>query len=404
MANIELKEIQDAIEDGVKVLKKDWENVREKDQKSFDAKVDGILEDLKNLSSVEQVDEKLVAAKKELQDQFNDLATKLNENGGDLKKAVTFNEALSKSLNDNYEQLKKNMSEKSNFTFEMKDFDWPNFVDGQPYNTEYRNRIIDLPTERFHWRSILPMSRTSRGFVEYPKETALTGAPNAWADVAPRSSKPEFNPNLKVENVKIEWIAGIIKGIPISMLEDLPWLTSFLTSRAYRSLLLAEDNQILNGNGVSPQLNGLLNNASTYNGSYTNMIEMIVDASIRQIGDAHLVATDVIISNTDRVGIILNKAIGSGIYNLPEGSVGYVNGRLEFAGLGLHSTTDMAAGQALVGDFAQTDLILRSEPRLRFFDQNEDDATKNVMMLRIEERAALAVYHDTALVELNASS
>lgn len=404
MAVIELKEIQDAIEDGVKVLKGDWNKVRDADQKKFDDKVESILEDLKELSTKEDVEAKLTEAQKKLQDQFDLLATKVNEGGDNAQKHMTFADSLKKSLDENYEALKKNMAEKSNFTFEMKDFDWANFTGYAPYNTEFRTGVRAIKDDPFHWRNIIPIGSTSKGVIEYPKELEDTSAPNAWSDVAARASKPAFNPNLEVASNKVEWIAGIIKGIPISMIEDLPWLQSWLNRRALRALLKAEDNQILNGNGVTPQLDGLWLNSVDYDGSYTLMLEQIIDAAERQIADNENDATDAIISNTDKVSIILNKASTSGLYNLPEGAVGYVNGQLMFSGLRLYSTRQFAAGAGMVGDFREAEFVIRSAPRLRFFDQNEDDATKNVMMLRIEERAALAVYDANAFVRVGTGS
>lgn len=406
MATIDLKEIQDAVEDGIKVLKSDWSKTREADQKKFDEQVETVLKQLETASSKEDVQKSVKEAQEAMQKQFDELATKFNEGGNPKKKSLTFGESLYKSLEENHEALVKNITEKSNYTFEMKDFDWPNFDGSAPFNTEYRQGIYGLKDDPFHWRNIIPIGSTSKGMIEYPKELEDDGAPNAWADTAPRASKPEFNPNLEVASNKVEWIAGIIKGIPISMLEDLAWLQSWLNRRAYRALLRAEDNQILNGNGVTPQLSGLIENSVDYDGdgTYTLLLEQIVDAAERQIADNENDANHVVLSNTDKVGIILNKATSSGVYNLPDGAIGYVNGRLVFSGLNVHSTRQMEAGQAIIGDFRETEFVLRSAPRLRWFDQNEDDATKNVLMLRIEERAALAVYDENAIVKIGFGS
>lgn len=406
MATIDIKEIQDAVEDGIKVLKSDWTKVREEDQKKFDAEVEKVLKQLETASSKDDVQKAVKEAQEAMQKQFDELATRVNE-GSELggKKSLTFAESLRKSLEENHEALVKNIAEKSNYTFEMKDFDWPNFDGSEPFNTEFRQRIYGLKDDPFHWRNIIPIGSTSKGFIEYPKELEDDGAPGAWADVATRQSKPEFNPNLEVASNKIEWIAGIIKGIPISMLEDLPWLQSWLNRRALRALLKAEDVQLLSGNGVTPQLSGLLENSVDYDGtSYTLLLEQIVDAAERQIADSENDANHVVMSNADKVAIILNKAVDSGVYNLPGGSIGYVNGQLTFAGLNLHSTRQMSAGQVIVGDFREAEFVIRSAPRLRWFDQNEDDATKNVLMLRIEERGALAVYDENAFVKIGFGS
>lgn len=397
---IELKEIQDAVEEGVKVLKQDWEKVRDQDQKAFDAKVLEILSrNFEGYSSKDEVEKNINEVKEAMQKQFDLAMTDINEktqNG--TPKIKSFGQSLMQTLKDEQANLIKNINEKSNYTFNMKDFNYDNFPGYEPFVTEMRG-IRENPAPRFHWRNVLLNGRTSKELISYPKVGTDTGAPGPWEYGDGETSKPEFAPNLTVESNKIEWIAGIIKNIPISMIEDLPWLQSFLGRRAERALLKAEDSQIWNGNGTSPQLDGLKKNSTLYDGTYTNPIEIIVDAAARQIADTdNGEANFAVISNTTKVGIILNKSTGSGEYNLPEGSIGYVNGQLVISGLNVYSNAQMATGELLIGDRNEAEFVLRSAPRLRWFDQNEDDATRNVLMLRIEERAALAVYDPTAFV------
>lgn len=396
MSTIDIKEIRDAVEDGVKVLKKDWQDAREADQKSFDAKVEQVLAEVKEFSKVkDNVDT--------LQKDLNTAIAEMKENNkGRQPEFKSFSQALADSLKEGHEALKKSLETNGQGQIEIKGFDYPNFTGVDTFLTETRTQIYRLKDDPFHWRQIIPLGSTSKQIIEYPKETEDTGAPAPWADTAPRAAKQDFTPGLEIASNKIEWIAGIIKEIPLSMLEDLPWLTSFLNRRALRALLRAEDNQLLNGNGTSPQLSGLLVNSVDYDGgaTYTLFLEQLVDAAERQIADNENDANHIIISNADKVGIILNKSTGSGEYNLPGGTVGYVNGQLMFAGVAMHSTRQFAKGQALVGDFRETEFVIRSAPVLKWFDQNKDDAEKNQLMLRIEERAALAVYDENALVKI----
>jgi len=45
--------------------------------------------------------------------------------------------------------------------------------------------------------------------------------------------------------------------------------------------------------------------------------------------------------------------------------------------------------------------LTRQAPRIRFFDQNQDDAEKNVILVRIEERVALPVFYDNAFIKVS---
>ena len=133
--------------------------------------------------------------------------------------------------------------------------------------------------------------------------------------------------------------------------------------------------------------------------SQTKMFAKLIDAAYRQIADANYGVNKAVISNADKVGILLNTETGAG-FNLPQGSVSVVNGNLNFAGLELYSTSLLAEGNALVGDFNQSQFVIRSAPRLRFFEQNGTDAEKNQILARIEERAALAIFSSLAFVKI----
>lgn len=402
---IELKEIQDAIEDGVKVLKKDWEAKRTEDQKAFDAKVEQVLEAVKAASTKEEVEAGIKEAKDAMQEQFDELATSVN--GPKVKtEEKNFGMAFKEALTEGHDSLKKAAHEGKSHVIEMKQFNWTDFSGNAPFNTDYRGPITN-PYSSFHWRDVVPMGSTDRGHLSYPKEGATTGGADSWAHAGDAAtSKPEISPSFAPYSVDVQWIAGLIKGVPVDMLEDLAWLNSFLSLKARNELLKAEDEQIQEGSGTGSDLDGFLtgSNVSTYDGSYSTPIEMIVDAAFRQVSDSFYNADKIVLSNADKISIILNKASTSGLYNLPEGAVGFVNGQLNMLGLQVFSNPGMTSGTALVGDFDQSQFIIRSSPRLRMFEQNGTDAEKNQVLFRIEERVALAIFSSLAFVKISFTS
>ena len=130
------------------------------------------------------------------------------------------------------------------------------------------------------------------------------------------------------------------------------------------------------------------------------MLEQIIDAAYGQVTEAGHSANAVVLNARDAIGIYLNKATGSGEYDVP-GGVGFVNGRLTIAGLQVVQvpTAQMASGDFLVGDFNAAQLITRLNPEIRFFEQDEDNVQKNMITIRIEERIALPVYYTDAFVK-----
>jgi len=202
----------------------------------------------------------------------------------------------------------------------------------------------------------------------------------------------------------VKWIAGYVI-IAREMLDDIPWLSSYIRNKMLISLKTAENDFILNGNATSPAVEGLLDVATAYSGSYTNIEEKILDAAYGQIPEdtfSFYQGNIAVIRPRDAVTIGLRKASGSGEFDSPNG-VGWLNGNLNLGGLRVVQTTQIgSAGSFLVFDSSATTFIRRMQPELRLFE----DATlakKNKLMLRVEERVTLATFNDSAIVSEIAS-
>jgi HK97 family phage major capsid protein len=390
---LDLKDIQGIVEEGLKTTKANWDKEREADKKGFDEKVSGIMSDIEgkgfmSKSDVETfVKEKSEALEKEM--------IEIKKGGLGEKTPLGFKASMAKALQDNFENFNEVSKIKGNQVVQLKDITYSgNFPGMEDWRTEYRNDTIMIDRDTFHMRDIISVGSTSKDTIKYPKEGAKTGTgPASWgraATIAATDPKPEFEPNFSVYSTPVEWIAGIMR-LPVEMLADLPFLTSYLQNFARLELLEEEDDQILNGNGTSPQLDGVIPNASAYDGSKTVLIEQIIDANLRQLGTLNTAGTDVLLNPAEIVDIILNKASGSGEYDNPNGVVGVVNGVLNIAGLSVRKTNKITAGEFLLGNFNHAQIFQRLAPQLRFFEQDQDNVTKNLVTVRIEERLALAI-------------
>src|SRR5690606_14058994 len=264
---LDLKDIQGVVEEGLKVTKANWEKARSEDKETFEGKVKEILSDIeqKGFMSESEV-EKFVAEKSEgLEKEIVELKKKGLSSG----KPMGFKSAMQKALKENHDSIKDISKNKGNTIIGLKDISFgDNFRGFEDWRTEYRNDVIMIDRDVFHMRDIIPIGTVSSDTIKYPREGAKTGdGPAPWGrgeSIAETASKPSFEPNMTVYSTPVEWIAGIMR-LPIEMLTDLPFLTSYLQNFARTELLEAEDNQILNGNGTSPQLDGLIPNATAYN-------------------------------------------------------------------------------------------------------------------------------------------
>lgn len=400
---IDLKDIQASVEDGLKQNKAAiLAEIKSGDEGTLE-KVNKSIEDLKELSKKEAEEDakkQTEAVKAEMQKSIDELALKVKASG-QKNETKTFKTAMASSLKENHEQILSDIkSGKFGRAIEVKDFNWTDFTGYAEFITDYSGSPILNPYSSFHYRDIIPRGSTNGATLSFPKEGTTTGAADTWSHTGDgTAAKPQIAPSFAPYTVSVQWIAGLIKGVPVDMLEDLPWLTSFLQQKAMNELMKAEDLQIQDGSGTGTDLDGFFTgtNATAYDGSETKIFAMLIDAAYRQIADAHYNTNTGLISNADKVGILLNTETNAG-FNLPQGSVSVVNGNLNFAGLRVVSNSYLSAGEFLVGDFNQAQLVIRSAPRLRFFEQNDTDAEKNQILIRIEERVALAIFSSLAFV------
>lgn len=396
MAELQLKEVQDFLADELKVLKRDFSSIREQDQTTFDQKVKDAMDKL-------AVD--LQTKHADIQKEFDKALAEINEKSQAQlpSQRKSFGWSLKETLSENIGELSKlaKAGTLGGKTVNLKEFNYADFTGYEEFATDYRTPIVQL-YEQFHYRNVMPSGTTDKEFVKYPKETTQVGGAATWAygsgEAGANVSKPELEPKMTTYQADVEWIAAIIKGIPISMLEDLPFMTSFLQTKGRNDLLKAEDLYI----------QGILTdaaNSEAYDGSYTATVDILIDAAFRQLKDNLHNPNGIVLSNADYVNILLNKAGTSEEYSLPDVAVVDPNtGLLRLVGVNVFAQSYFSQGTGLVGDWNKVQLITRQAPRLRFFDQNEDDATKNVLMMRIEERIAVSVLYDNCMIVVSPNS
>ena len=394
---IELKEIQDALEGKLEVVKKEWASEREKDAKGFDSKVVKAMEDLKGEFS-KQLDTVKETHQKELDKALIDVEEKFKSKES---KPVSWGQAFQKSMKESVQDIATAAKSGKAGIVELKDFNYSDFSGYEPFVTDYR-QVIPLKYESFHYRNILPQGSMSGEFVKYPRHNSTTGAAAEWAyNGDSTTSKPEIAPQIGTYQADAVWVAALLKAIPIAMLEDLTWLSSYLNNVGQRELLKAEDLLLQNG---GTDITGILDVAQIYDGDKTVLIEKIIDAAFRQVKNALHTANGVVLPNADYTSILINKASGSGEYDLP-GVVGVrPDGVLTILGMPVFSNSYLSTGQGIVGDWTTSQFIVRSAPRFRMFEQNGTDAEKNQVMMRIEERVALAHFYTNSYVRFAAHS
>ncbi|HEU0125886.1 MAG TPA: phage major capsid protein, partial [Flavobacterium sp.] len=247
------------------------------------------------------------------------------------------------------------------------------------------------------FRNLLPSGTTSKGTIQYLKENGDVGAAGVWdgtGAIADLDAKPGTAPLFASVTENVIWIAGITR-VKREMLDDIEWLQGYLARRlttGRTGLWVAENVQIFNK---------LVANSVPYDGDKTIPIEMIYDAAFGQLADNYYFNPTILMNNRDLVGLIaLNKATGSGEYDLPPGTVVVINGQLTIAGARVIGAPNVTAGTALVYDASATEFISRMSPEVRFFEEDRDNVIKNLVTVRAEERILPIVYDEKGVIEV----
>jgi len=258
---------------------------------------------------------------------------------------------------------------------------------------QYANQVYGLPSRKVHVRSLLPVGSISQGLFTFPLETGGEGAPAAQVQ---GSSKAQVDFDITMTNAPAQVIAGYVK-ISRQMLDDVPAMTSFLQQRLLEKYLVAEDAQLLSGNGTAPNLTGLTTVASAFSGAATVDVEQLVQ-SIAQVEASNYTATGILINPTDWANIINTKNVNSA-YSLPGSTIVTTNGQLSIAGIPIYTSTAIAADKFLVGDWSMgAQIMQRDGISIRFAEFEGNDFTQNMITVRVEARIAFPIYYAGAFV------
>lgn len=261
--------------------------------------------------------------------------------------------------------------------------------------TRRETEIVGLPRRRPRIRSLLNAVSTDSNMVEYAKMVTRT---NGAAVVAEGATKPQSNYVWDRADAPVRTIAH---WVPVTRqaLEDAKQLRGEIDSELRYGLDLAEDEELLNGDGTGQHLSGLRANATAYAAPFAVDNETPIDTlrlAILQLELADYYYDGTILNPTEWARIELTKDAN--------GQYVFAN-VLQLAGPTLWgrpvvSTTAMDAGDFMVGQYEVAATIYdRMDAEVLFSSEDQDNFIKNMLTARAEKRLALAVKRGAALVD-----
>jgi HK97 family phage major capsid protein len=240
---------------------------------------------------------------------------------------------------------------------------------------------------------------TSSNQIEYTRELLFT---NDAEEQNEGLQKNESDLTFELVNDPVRTIAHFIKASK-QILDDAPMLASYIDRRMSHGVLQRLQRQILKGNGVSPRISGL--SASGRHTAFTptsgeNEFDAINRAKYAVLGADYM--PNFVFMNPTNFGNMERRKRGStdATYVAADGAaLAYINNGLTAMiwGMPVVLSNEVELGKFYVGDSNAFQLFEREGVVVEMFEQDDTNVQKNLLTIRAEMRAALAVYVPAAV-------
>ena len=392
----------------IKAFQEDFEK-KQADAKVEATKAQKAVIELAIKEATEAIEKKHAEAIKVVQDHADKLDMKLQKGEKGVAATKSFEQVLGETLLEKTDDIAKfERKETKSLVLELKavgDMSTGNVTGGNRYGQLMNPNIIDRPSRKVHMDTIIPGGSIGPGnsFTFMREVGQGEGGP---APVAEGALKPQMDLDLEESTVQIETTAAWLR-ITRKAMTNIPGMVSFLQRRMPEKFRRVMDSQILYGDGATPNHKGMLT-AGNFQASAANIALPLIEKIITDISTLEDTfereADSILLRPADYYSFFLNKAAGSGEYDLPQG-VTIVNGQLMFMGIPAYATTALTSRGAGDNDYAVADLangvqlLTQESMRLEFFEQDGDNVRTNKVTVRIEGNHALPVYGDDYIIK-----
>jgi HK97 family phage major capsid protein len=249
-------------------------------------------------------------------------------------------------------------------------------------------------------RQVLPSIGVSTNMVNALREETWN---NSARFVTQATAKPESDITFEQYNVPIETVAHWIK-VSNQLLADAPAIAAYIDTRARDGLAQEVDRQLLNGNGATPNLSGLTNsgNFTAYSAVSDDLLVDAINRAKYQLWAIGRTPDTVIVNPADW-GAMERTREGSGTGMYLYGMPGTFAGVSPF-GVRVVLSANMAPGKFLIGQLNGSAVVYNRQGATVELGYVNDDFTKNLLTIRVEERLGLGIERPTGILYGNFSA
>lgn len=319
-----------------------------------------------------------------------------------VKKTATFENAVGDLIEKNAKTIQA-ANKKTPLEFELedyhsqKDMSFGNNTTGTVVAPDFNPNIFGQPFQVPHMRSLIRVGTTSSNTYYYVVATLKPGNAGPAAGITPGMLKPEAQFQFDGKTAPVIKIAGHVR-MPEEMVEDIEGMTSYINNYMPEEVLKVEDFEIIRGPGTTGHFNGIITQASTHTPSSgvstAEPWDLLADAIAQQ--QNKWLPPNLSMVNPINWMFLATRKSDDGIYSHPTLIAG---APLTVAGMRIMPHPIILEDEYLVGDFTRAEMKMKKGLTVRWYDQDQDNAVKNLVTVVAEERAAFAVYYPDAFLK-----
>ena len=392
---MEIKEIQDLLENASKALREKAENA-EKLANDAILKVDSALKSMPESLSKEDA--------KVMQKQLDALDLQMQKSNmfNESEKTESFIGAFVKAYKPVLDKMKQIRDNKGTlqaplvFEVETKEvgaISLASTIDnvassGQVTISEFTGIVSPIRQRLLTYLANVSVGSIGTQYAVWVEEYDEEGTPVFISEGDPKTA---LDVQYKEQRAKVEKI-GVHMKVTMEMLEDAAYLASYIQSNGVKRVETVIENQLFTGNGTSPQLVGLLSKATTFTGgSMAGGVESatnwdVIHGIIAQVRAANGLVNAVFVE-TGQYHLMLSEKDTEKNYILPAGVTFDAQGGINAWGVRIIPTNALTgtAAQFVGGDLSTINVRLRSGLSVAI-GESGDDFIDNLKTIRIEQR------------------
>lgn len=261
---------------------------------------------------------------------------------------------------------------------------------------QYLPSTAGLRREPTRVLDLIPKQPTDAPIVYYHKITTGTTAASV---VAEGDTKPQSNPVIQRAQADVAKIAHWVE-VTDEVLQDSNSFRSVIDDEMRAGVINEENHQLLLGTGTGDDMTGILNTANIITrakGSETSLETVHLAAMDLRTG-ADYTEPDVVVLHPDDYSQMATVKDTTGRYIAGDPLTG---GPPTLWGFRVLLTTQLTAGTGMVANLAQAAIaFIRQQLTVEANGQGETQFKNNTVLIRAEERLALAVVRPKSVVKV----